>query len=127
MTKREALYFTTRWKYSGRPGLVSRRISTTAWRSASDSAAYLPLLLLAGQNLPHPLIDRRLRLRRQSVKSGAIDHVTARIAHHAAFQIELSQRTALAVARSLARRTFRVNPELPSTRPSSGHSSTNSR
>src|SRR5207248_9895178 len=37
--KHDPYYLTASWKYDGRPGFVSRRISTIARRSASDSAA----------------------------------------------------------------------------------------
>src|SRR4051812_22647812 len=60
-------------------------------------------VLFAGQDLPHPLIDRRFGLCWEAVESGAVDHITARVSHHAPLEVELSQGTAPGVARSLRR------------------------
>jgi hypothetical protein len=86
-------------KYAGSAGLVSRRISTIARRSAVDSRAYFGAAS-GRQDAPHPRINGVARRRRGRVERVRIDHVAARVAQQPRLEIELPQRTAAAVGRA---------------------------
>src|SRR5258705_10752494 len=57
------------------------------------------VLLLAGEDVPQALVDRRLRGRRQRVERGGVDQVAAGGLHQATGEIELVERAALSIAR----------------------------